>query len=287
MSISRAALLLTASALTVALNACAAGTDEPTATEPVAEPPACHKEHLPTLEPGVLTLATKPIAVNPWYINNQPENGQGYESAVAYAVAEKLGYNRSEVRWIRTEFTDTIAPGDKPFDLNLSEVTITEERRQAVDFSSGYYNPTHAFLTTAQSPAAGITTRDELSGVRLGARTGTTNHQTAVRLSGEYPAIEFATDEEGREALLNGDIDVLVLDLRTAFSTQLELPGSVIIGQLEPEPGNSEQYGIVLAKDSPLTDCVSQAVDELGDNGDLFRLQKEWLAGPGAAPFLP
>ncbi|MGV0838401.1 ABC transporter substrate-binding protein [Mycolicibacterium thermoresistibile] len=289
MQMSHAALLLTVSALTVALNGCASATDDddPTAAPEASPAPTCHKDSLPTLTPGQLTLATKPFAFNPWYINNQPENGQGFESAVAYAVADRLGYDPADVRWIRTEFADAIAPGEKPFDLNLSEVTITDERRQAVDFSSGYYDASHAFLSITDSPAAAITTLDELRDVRLGARMGTTNYQTAVRLSGDQPATAYETDEAGRAALRNGDIDVLVLDLRTAFSTQLEMPGSIIVGQLEPEPGNAEQYGIVLKKDSPLTDCVSEAVDELGDNGDLFRLQKEWLAGPGVAPFLP
>lgn len=285
MQISRAALLLTVTALTMALNGCASATGDDS-TAAALELRTCHKDSLPTVTPGELTLATKPVAITPWYVNNQPENGQGFESAMAYAVAAKLGYDPADVRWIRTKFAEAVAPGVKPFDLNLSEVTITDERRQAVDFSSGYYDASHAFLSTSDSPAAAITTLAELRDVRLGARTGTTNYQAAVRLGGEQSVTAFETDDAGREALYYGDIDVLVLDLRTAFATQLELPGSIIIGQLESEPGNAEQYGIVLEKDSPLTACVSKAVDELGDNGDLFRLQKEWLAGPGTAPFL-
>jgi len=247
---------------------------------------SCHKDALDTLVPGRLTFAADEPVYHPWYINNQPENGQGYESAVAYAVADKLGYRRDEVRWVRVPFNEVIAPGPKNFDAALEQVSITDERAQWVDFSAPYYNVTQAFLAMPGTPADGVTDIEGLRGLRMGAQAGSTSLDTARRLSETGTVIDYPTNEAARDALAAGRIEVLVVDLPTAFSMQFELPGSIIVGQLPPEPGNGEEFGIVLPKDSPLTECVSWAVDELGDNGDLFRMQKEWLTGPGIAPLL-
>ncbi len=267
-----------------ALTACAPA-EEP-APQTSAAPQACQKDSLSTLTPGVFTFATDQPAYQPWFVNDQPENGQGYESAVAYAVADKLGYGREDVRWVRVPFNAAIAPGPKTFDASLSQFSITDERKQAVDFSSPYYNVTQAFLTTATSPAASITTLDGLRNVRLGAQVGTTSYEAAKTVAGDQEVRVYNTNDDAKAALTADQIDVLVLDLPTAFAVQAELPGSKIVGQLPPQPGADEQFGMVLDKDSPLTACVSTAVDELGDDGVLFRLQKEWLAGPGTAPFL-
>ncbi|MBS1691956.1 MAG: amino acid ABC transporter substrate-binding protein [Actinobacteria bacterium] len=267
-----------------ALSACAP-TDEagpPTS----ASPQSCQKDSLSTLTPGVFTYATDDPAYQPWFINNQPENGQGYESAVAYAVAEKLGYAREDVRWVRVPFNAAIAPGPKTFDANLSQFSITDERKKAVDFSSPYFNVTQAFLTTPTSPAASVNTVAGLADVQLGAQVGTTSYEAAKNVAGDREVRVYNTNDDAKAALIAGQIDVLVLDLPTAFAVQTEIPDSRIIGQLPPHPGADEQFGMVLDKGSPLTACVSEAVDELGDDGVLFRLQKEWLAGPGAAPFL-
>lgn len=280
-------VLLPALTTLALLSGCGTAADEDTpAQQTSAAPQGCHRDALSTQTPGVLTFGTDQPVSHPWFINNQPENGQGYESAVAYAVADKLGYERQDVQWVRVPFHDAVAPGPKNFDALLAQVTITEDRKEAVDFSSPYFNVTHAFLTMSSSPGADATTLDELKSVRLGAHRGTTNYEAAEELSGGAPVAAFATPEDAKTALSNGEIDVLALDLQTAFATQMELPESIIIGQIPPKAGQDQQFGVVLEKDSPLTDCVSKAVDELGDNGDLFRLQKEWIAGPGVAPFL-
>lgn len=277
---------LTAFAAVAAVLGGCAPADESATPESSTAPVACQKDSLPTLSPGALTFATDQPAYQPWYIDDDPANGQGYESAVAYAVAEKLGYGRDDVRWVRVPFNAAIAPGPKTFDANLSEFSITEERTRAVDFSSPYFNVTQAFITLPSSPAAGITTVDGLRDVRLGAQVGTTSYDAARSVGGRAEIAVYNTNEDAKAALVSGQIDALALDLPTAFAVQGELPGSVIIGQLPPDPDKAEHFGIVLDKDSPLTRCVSEAVDQLGDDGVLFRLQKEWLAGPGVAPFL-
>ncbi len=266
------------------LSACAPA-DESAPSTPAAQ--SCQKDALPTLTEGVLTFATDQPAYQPWFINDDPANGQGFEAAVAYAVAGKLGYAKEDVRWERVPFNSAIAPGPKNFDANLSEFSITDERKRAVDFSSPYFDVTQAFITLPSSPAASVTTLDGLRDVRLGAQVGTTSYEAAEKVSGGSEVSVYNNNEDAKAALVSGQIDALALDLPTAFAVQMELADSKIIGQLPSEPGNAEQFGIVLDKGSALTACVSQAVDQLGDEGVLFRLQKEWLAGPGAAPFLP
>ncbi|MBO0680157.1 amino acid ABC transporter substrate-binding protein [Mycolicibacterium sp. S2-37] len=271
-------------AVLAALSGCAP-TDR-SAPDSSAAPVACQKNSLPTLSPGTLTFGTDQPAYQPWYINDDPANGQGFESAVAYAVAERLGYGRADVRWVRVPFNAALAPGPKTFDANLSEFSITEERKQAVDFSSPYFNVTQAFITVPSSPAAGVTTVEGLRDVRLGAQLGTTSYDAARSIGGEQEVAVYRDNEDAKAALVGGQIDALTVDLPTSFAVQAEIPGSTIIGQLPPNPDKAEHFGIVLDKGSALTRCVSEAVDELGDDGVLFRLQKEWLAGPGAAPFL-
>jgi polar amino acid transport system substrate-binding protein len=278
------AFVLALTAVLAALSGCAPADES--APQTSAAPVACQKDSLPTRTPGSLTFGTDQPAYPPWYIDDDPANGQGFESAVAYAVAERLGYAKGDVRWVRVPFNAAIAPGPKTFDANLSEFSITDERKQAVDFSSPYFNVSQAFITTASSPAAGVKTLEGLRALRLGAQVGTTSYQAAKSVSGDREVAVYNSNEDAKAALVSGQIDALALDLPTSFAVQAELPGSLIIGQLPAQPDNAEQFGIVLDKDSPLTECVSKAVDELGDDGTLFRLQKQWLAGPGVAPIL-
>jgi polar amino acid transport system substrate-binding protein len=247
----------------------------------------CSPDSLETLEPGTLTLATSEPAFEPWMVDNDPTNGEGFESAVAYAVAEQLGYAEDEVTWVRVPFDAAIQPGPKDFDADINQFSITEERRAAVDFSSPYYDVRQAVITIATSPAAGATTIEELQGFRIGAQVGTTS--LAAITDTIQPTVQpsvFNTNEDAKLALSAGQIDALVVDLPTAFFlTAVELEGGSIIGQL-PAGGGQEQFGLLLDKDSPLTDCVSAAVDELRDDGTLDALEQEWLADVAGAPEL-
>ena len=269
----------------LSVNACAPA-DEQQSASPSGSPSsdACSKDSLATLTKGVFTFGTDQPAYPPWFVDDDPANGKGFESAVAYAVADKLGYAKENVKWVRVPFNAAIAPGPKTFDANLNEFSITDERKQAVDFSSPYFDVTQAVVTVKASPAAQVKNLDGLKGLKLGAQVGTTSYTAAAKLN---PNVEvFNNNDDAKAALSNGQIDALVLDLPTAFEVQSELTDGVIVGQLPNGTEKPEQFGIVLDKGSPLTQCVSKAVDELSQNGDLTNLQKTWLAGAGAAPML-
>jgi polar amino acid transport system substrate-binding protein len=255
---------------------------------PPAAAGGCAPGALPTLTEGVLTIGTDQPVYPPWYLDDDPTSGEGFESAVAYAVAEQLGYARDAVTWVRVPFNAAISPGPKAFDLNLTEFSITEERRQAVDFSAPYYDVAQAVITTGTSPVAGATTLAELKDARLGAQVGTTSYDAAVeQIAPTTPPAVFNTNDDAKLALQNGQIDALVVDLPTAFFiTSAELDDGVIVGQLPAGEGVPEQFGAVLDKGSPLTPCVSEAVEALRADGTLEALEQEWLASAGAAPEL-
>lgn len=243
----------------------------------------CSKESLETLEEGTLTVATDDPAYEPWFIDNEPSNGEGYESAVAFAIAEELGFAEDEVTWTTATFNTVVAPGDKDFDLDLNQVSISDERKQAVDFSSGYYDVRQAVVTTEDSPLADVTSVDELADSSLGAQVGTTSYTaiTDTIQPGPDPST-YDTNDQAVQALKNGQIDGIVVDLPTAYyMTAAQLDDGVIVGQL-PAEEQPEQFGAVLAKDSPLTGCVTQAVDALREDGTLEELQQEWLTEQGA-----
>ncbi|MFC5289469.1 ABC transporter substrate-binding protein [Actinokineospora guangxiensis] len=272
---------LAAVAATLLLAGCA-----PEAAPPVTTP-TCSKDTLQTMTAGKFTFATDEPVYQPWYLDNDPSNGKGFESAVAYAVAEYLGYARTDVVWNRVPFNAAIQPGKKNFDANLTEFSITEERRQAVDFSAPYYEVAQAVVTVGSSPAVDVKSVAELRKVKLGAQVGTTSYEAAVGIAPEEEVAVYNTNDEAKAALTAGQIDALVLDLPTAFYvTSAELTDGSIVGQLARGRGRPEQFGIVLDKGSPLTQCVSSAVEALRANGILQKLEQEWLASPSTAPQL-
>src|SRR5215210_7320814 len=233
----------------------------------------CTRDSLHTLYKGVFTVATDQPVYPPWYMGDNPENGEGFESAVAYALAARLGYPREDVRWVRVPFNAALAPGAKEFDASLSEFSVTEQRKAAV-------------VTRKSSPAAAARTVDSLRPLRLGVQVGTTSYTAAASVNGVNPVSVFKTNVDAKMALSNGEIDALVADLPTAFAVANELRDGVMVGQLPSRADDVEQFGIVLNKDSPLTRCVSSVVDALRDDGTLAALQASWLAEAGKAPLL-
>ena len=273
-------------ALTLALTVACAPRDaeEDTTASETSPDTSCEKENLETFQDGVLTIATDDPAFPPWFIDNDPSNGKGYESAVAYAIADQLGFSKDEVEWVKVPFNAVVQPGEKKFDFDLNQVSITEERRKAVDFSSGYYDVRQTVITTKGSPIDGATSIAELADAKLGAQVGTTSY-TAItdQIQTSSEAAAFDTNDQAVQALKNGQIDGIVVDLPTAyFMTAVQLPNGVIVGQLPPASGEVEQFGAVLDLGSPLTDCVSQAVDALREDGTLAKLEDQWLSQQGA-----
>lgn len=237
---------------------------------------------------GKLTIGTGEPAYYPWVIDDAPESGEGFEAAIAYAVAEQLGFAKDDVVWVRTTFDEAIAPGPKDFDFNLQQFSITEERAESVDFSSPYYETSQVVITTESSAAADATSIADLKPLLIGAQVGTTS-LTAIeqQIAPDAGAQVFNSNDDAKLALESGQVDAIVVDLPTAFYlTGVELTGGVIVGQLPDSSAGGDQFGLVLAKDSPLTDEVTAVVDALRDDGTLQAIADEWLADAADAPVL-
>ena len=238
-----------------------------------------------TVNKGVLTIATDNPAYSPWFDNNTPSNGKGYESAVAYAVAKQLGFDAADVVWVRTTFDSAVTPGEKNFDFNLQQFSITEDRQKAVDFSSPYYTAPQAIVSFKGSKIEGKTTLADLKSAKLGAAVGTTSLDAIEKQIGAKPQV-FNDNAAGVTALKNKQIDGLVVDLPTAFYLSgVEIPKGIIVGQL-PSTGAGDQFGLLLAKGSKLTSCVSGAVDAITQDGTLAAITDKWLATDAGAPVL-
>ncbi|WP_103662819.1 ABC transporter substrate-binding protein [Microbacterium sp. CJ77] len=274
---SRSRLLTLAAGITVAafaLAGCASGT---AGTDASAEPDAGY------VTPGKLTIATGDIAYYPYVIDDDPASGEGFEAAIAYAIADKLGFEAEDVEWVRTSFEAAIAPGPKNFDFNIQQYTITDERKQAVDFSSPYYSASQAIVAVTGGAADGIDSIDGLKDLVIGAMAGSTSAQTLDEVVQPTTAPQlFGSNEDVVAALNAGQIDAFVIDLPTAYlATAMYIEDSFIVGEL-PAGGIPDEWGVVLSKDSPLTDQVSAAIDELREDGTLAAITDEWLgAGQG------
>lgn len=239
------------------------------------------------IKDGVLTIGTDDPAYGPWFDNNDPSNGKGYEAAVAYAVAQELGYSKDKVEWVKVPFNKVIQPGCKTFDFDINQVSITDERKKAVDFSSGYYDVAQTVITVKGSKIANAKSIADLKGAKLGAQVGTTSYDTIKNVIAPTtdPAV-FDTNDVAKQALSNGQIDGLVVDLPTAFYiTAVDLSNGLIVGQF-PAKAGGEQFGLVLSKGSKLTKDVTKAVDTLRANGTLAKIADQWLATTVGAPIL-
>ena len=263
-------------AIVLSLAACAPASE--TSSEPASD----------YVTDGKLTIGTGEPAYYPWVIDDAPESGEGFESAVAYAVAEQLGFAAEDVVWVRSTFDEAIAPGPKNFDFNLQQFSITPERAENVDFSSPYYETTQVVITTATAGGAEAKTIADLQGLLIGAQTGTTS-LTAIEtiIKPTAGAQVFNTNDDAKLALETGAVDAIVVDLPTAFYlTGVELTDGIIIGQLPDGEGAGDEFGLVLPKDSKLTADVTAAVDALREDGTLEALATEWLADAASAPLL-
>jgi len=261
----------------LALTGCAGGTDAGAGGD---ETPAADEGYL---TPGKLTIATGEIAYEPYVVDDDPASGEGFEAAIAYAIADELGFAPEDVEWVRTSFEAAIAPGPKNFDFNIQQYTITDERKQAVDFSSPYYSASQAVVGINGGAADGVDSIDGLKDLTLGAMAGSTSAQTIEDvIQPNVDPLLYGSNEDAVAAFNAGQFDAFVIDLPTAYlATAIYIDDSFIVGEL-PAGGVADEWGVVLGKDSPLTDRVSAAIDTLRENGTLAEITDEWLgAGQG------
>jgi polar amino acid transport system substrate-binding protein len=249
-----------------------------------------------TVTSGQLTIGTDNPAYPPWFGGgshsswkiNDPSTGKGYESAVAYAIATKLGYTKAHVKWIYIPFNKAFAPGPKAFDFDINQISITAARAKVVSFSTSYYDVNQALVVNKGTKIASVRSIKGLAPFKLGAELGTTSYtyiKNRIKPS-QQPAV-FNSNAAAVLALKNKQIDGLMVDLPTAFYvTAVQVPNGKILGQFENKGGATDRFGVVLAKGNPLTACVNRAIASLKANGTLKRLQQLWLAKATGAPVL-
>ena len=287
----RRSLLMSAALPAVAafaLAGCASEADT-TATSASPSPTAsqdCSPETLQTLTPGTLTIGTDTPAYPPYFEDDDPSNGKGFESAVAYAVADQLGFSGDQVTWVTVPFNKSYAPGDKDFDFDINQISITPKRQKAVDFSDGYYTVNQAVVALEDSPIADATSLSELREAKLGAQVGTTSLDFITNdIQPTQEPLVYNDTNDAKSALEAGQIDGIVVDLPTAYYvTAVEFDNAKIVGQFPAQDGG-EQFGLLMAKGSPLVTCVNQALTSLKDSGELQSIQDEWLVGKDAPYF--
>lgn len=280
--------------LALAAAACApeSSDDDTTASDPAAttseSTDACATDSLPVKTAGQLTVGTDSPAYDPWFNDNDPTNGKGFESAVAYAVAEQLGFSADQVEWVTVPFNKSYAPGPKDFDFDINQISITPKRAEVVDFSDGYYQAAQAVIALKGTAGAEATSLADLQGMKLGAQTGTTS-LTAIRdviQPAEEPAV-FDDTNAAKQALQNGQVDAILADLPTAFYiSAVEIPKSTIVGQFQPETGEQEEFGMLFEKGNPLVTCVNQALAAMREDGSLDAIEQQWLSDVVDVPTL-
>ena len=241
----------------------------------------CTPDTLDTLKSGTLTIGTDKPAFPPYFEDNDPTNGKGFESATAYAIADQLGFSSDQVEWTVVPFNSSYAPGPKDFDFDINQISITPKRAEQVDFSSPYYTADQAVVALKDSDAAAATSLADLQDAQFGVQIGTTSLDAVneVIQPSSDPQV-FDTSNDVVSALKQDQVDAVVVDTPTAlYLTAVQVPDGTIVGEF-PAPGGDE-WGALLAKDSPLTDCVSAAVDELRSSGELDKIQEQWINSAG------
>jgi polar amino acid transport system substrate-binding protein len=264
----------------------------------VALAPNCEKDQLTLVSPGKLTIGTDNPAFPPWFEGgtpegstweiNDPSTGEGFESAVAYAVAEKLGFTDDEVTWVVVPFNNSFKPGPKNFDFDINQISVTDERDQAVDFSDSYYDVNQALVVLNGTPIADAKSVADLKPYQLGAQIGTTSlGYINDTIQPEKDPRVYDTSNDVIAAINAKQIDGLVVDLPTAFFLvgAEEVKNGKVQGQF-PSTGSQEHFGMLFQEGNALRDCVNEALAALKADGTLEQIQTEWLSNKTSAPVL-
>lgn len=267
-----------------------------TATTQTNASGSCTKSQLNLVKAGQLTVGTDNPAYPPWYAGgtkssfwkiNDPSNGKGFESATAFAVAKQLGFSPSQVHWTYVPFNRSYAPGKKPFDFDINQISYTPARAKVVTFSKSYYDVNQAVVVLKGTPISKVTTVAGLSPYKLGAQLGSTSYsfiKSTIKPTTQ-PAV-YPQNAAAVQALKNGQIDGLVVDLPTAFYvTAVQVPHSKVLGQFTSD-GGAGYFAMAFAKGNSLAGCVNQALAKLRANGTLQQIQQKWLSKATGAPVL-
>ncbi|MCU0484160.1 MAG: ABC transporter substrate-binding protein [Chloroflexi bacterium] len=292
----RPAALALAALLVAACGTSASPTPAPSAAD------SCAPESLALVTPATLIIGTDNPAYSPYFLprdggntppwdteySGDPTTGKGFESAVAYAVADNLGFAADEVAWVAVKFDNSYAPGPKSFDFYLAQVSYKPERAESADLSDGYYWLNQSLVGVADTPIAGAKSVADLKGYQLGAQAGTTSYDTIVNvIKPDKDVRVYDSNDAAIQALTNKQIDGLVVDLPTAFYiTSAQMDNGVIVGQFEPTGTEQEHFSLVLAKGSPLTACVNKALAAMTADGTLEAITQEWMADRASAPVI-
>ena len=255
----------------------APSTDAPSTDAPSGDAAACAEGK--TLEAGMLTIATGDPAYPPYVIDDDPASGQGFEAALAMAVAAQMGFEGDAVSWVRTGFDEAIAPGEKTFDFNLQQYSINAERQQVVTFSDPYYSAPQAAIASADSTLQ-ISTIADLKSLNIGVAAGTTSIDLVENVIQPDSQVQiFNSNADANAALVNGQIDILVVDLPTAlYLSAAEFDNAKVIGQFPASAGSeAEPWGMLFAKDNPLVECVNMALANLTASGELATITDTWM----------
>jgi len=279
----RTAVVLAASAATaLVLSSCAQEESTPAATSTSED--AC--ADITTVSDGTLTVGTSDPAFPPYVINNKPANGKGFESAVAYAVADQMGFTPDQVTWTYAGFSQLFAPGQKDYDFALNQISITPKREKAVTFSDPYYEAANAVLVLKDSQFADVTSLAELQDAKIGVQIGTTAlEQVESQIAPTQEVAVFDDTTASTQALNNGSIDAIVTDLPTTLYLGAVEVSGVVVGQL-PQEQAADSWGLALQKDNPLVSCANQALGALTDSGELLAITNKWMTEYTQAPVL-
>ena len=251
-----------------------------------ADAAACTPAKMETHSAETLTIATDKPAYPPYFENDEPENGEGFEGAVGYAIGKQLGYAKNQIKWTVEPFDSSYAPGPKNFDFDLNEISITPVREKAVDFSAPYYTAKQAVVVLEGSEAAKAKSLAELKGTKFGVQINTTSLKAVEEFiePSSKPEV-FNSSGDVVTALKNGQVEAVVVDLPTAlYLTEAQVENATIAGQFGNAEG--EEWGALLGHESPLTDCVTGAVEALEESGELEKITQRWMSQAANAPEL-
>jgi polar amino acid transport system substrate-binding protein len=287
-------LLLATAALAIAAAGCGGSSKKSGSTSSSGS--SCSKDNLNLVNSGQLTVGTDNPAYPPWFGGtpkspwkvSDPRSGQGFESAVAYAVAKQLGFAKGDVKWIVVPFDQSFRPGSKNFDFDINQISFEPQRAKAVTFSDSYYNVNQALIGVKGSPITKAKSQADVKKFKLGVQLGTTSYQYVVNniKPSSKPSV-YNNSQDVTSALKAHQIQGIVVDLPTAFfiTGSGEVPNSVVVGQF-PTVGTPEHFGMVFSKGNSLASCVNKALDKLRSDGTLAKIQREWLSNKASAPVL-